>query len=257
MPRQFPDSLVTWNAAFPTVPAPISLWPCQDANGLADVIGTANLTDLNRGETYQQTGDPFGRFSVGFSNITAHIRAANSTVLNQTTGNFSVYFRFGYNGFPSNNGHVFMRKKSSSAGTNGWNVSTNASGNMLGIIDTPAAAGTTVTVLQNFWVSGSWHDVIVVYDRASTLSIYTDLGDITGSIAAHAGSSVSDATLFGFGDTNGNLNSAARVQYSYGGFFDYALSAVQVDKVLFRTPDSAIDNSLFRGCFRSVQPVRA
>ncbi len=63
------------------------------------------------------------------------------------------------------------------------------------------------------------------------LTLITDLGSASASISAHAGGSVSEGTLFGFGDTGGNLNICAEVQYTYGAFFTTAITSGQFDTI--------------------------
>lgn len=237
--RKFPASSAEWAAAFPTIAAPIGLWPLQDATpsvpttlAAADAIGSVNLTsNANGDEYYQQTGDPYGRYSVYLEDLGSTLRAVSSSSLDQTTGDFSVLFRTKSVGSPIS-GQRFARKKSISASTNGWAVQyLSNSGHLSLIFDTPAATESTSNIAVNH-ADGSWHDVLAIINRTGALlTLISDLGSTSVSISAHAGSSVSEATRFGLGDTEGNLNICARVQYSYFAFFGYALTSGQFDTI--------------------------
>lgn len=230
--RQFPGTLGAWNSAFPSVTAPTNLWPMQDATpgsptvlAVDDTIGSVDLTSNTNGdEYYQQTGDPYGRYGVYLEDLGSHLRAAATGSLDQTTGSFSVLYRFKSVGAPAS-GHYFARKKSITSNTNGWSTSTNSSGNMIANLDSPASTAVAATVALNFF-DGLYHDVLAVIDRTGALlSLFTDLGNASASISAHAGGSLTNAIKFGFGDTDGNLNACARVQYTYAAFFNYALTS--------------------------------
>lgn len=230
--RSFPETLSTWNGAFPSVTAPLSLWPLQDSfYPVADAIGAVPLTAAsNTGiatKEFQATGDPYGRYSVNFTGIACHLRASSSASYDQTTGSFSALFRFKSTGAAAS-GHYFARKKSLSASTNGWAVAYQSANGFLRLqFDSPSSSQTNIDVNLNF-ADGQYHDVLAVVDRtANEARLHTDLGSTTVSIAAHAGGSLTNTQLFGLGDTQGNLNAAARVQYSYFAFFGYAVTSTQ------------------------------
>ncbi len=231
--RQFPESLSAWNAAFPSVTAPVSLWPFQDATPSApttlavdDTIGSCDLTSNSNGdERYHQTGDPYGRYGVLLEDLGSHLRAASTSTYDQTTGSFSCFFRFVAVASPAS-GHWFCRKKTVTANSNGWGVVwAGANGYLLLVLDTPSSTESQASVALSH-ADGNYHDVLAVVDRTNNeIRLTTDLGSTTTSIAAHAGGSLTTSAYFGFGDTQGNFNAAAQVVYTYGAFFNYALTS--------------------------------
>lgn len=56
--RQFPASAAEWASKFPSLPAPLAIWICQEgASPLDDKIGTKDMVQ-NQALLYQRSGDP-------------------------------------------------------------------------------------------------------------------------------------------------------------------------------------------------------
>lgn len=214
---RLPATAAEWVATFPAIATPTNLWPLQESGStFGDAIGGKDLTGT--ATTAQVTGDPLSRYAVEFQNATsARLRPASTADLDLTTNNFTLFFRFKVAAAESPaSGHHLARKRSSSAGTDGWALKfAGSGGNLVLAFDSPAAAQTTGTAALSV-DDGQWHFAMVVIDRTGgNMYIYTDLETTITSISAHAGGSLTNATFFGFGDTNGNLNASAIIDYSY------------------------------------------
>ncbi len=214
-------SAAEFASIFPGIPVPTSIWPMQDAAlPLVDTVAALNLNTGNASgaELMQQSNETLaGRYSMAFDGIASHVRGTATTVLDLTTGNFAVFWRFKVNATETPaGGHFFVRKKSSSAGTNGWAVKFNGSNGYLeAILDSSSSTEVSALISVNH-DDGAWHYAMAVVNRtAATLELYSDLGSASVSIAAHAGASLTNATYFGLGDTNGNFNAAVIADYSY------------------------------------------
>lgn len=220
--RRFPASSAEWSAVFPSVVVPTSLWPCQDATlPMVDTIAAKNLASGNAsGDEYAARtdgADPFGRLAIFLEDVASHLRSNTTDFDVGPTTDISGFFRFKSAGTPATGGRRFFVKKSTTASTAGWCTQwANASGHLELRFDTSAAADSTAIVAVNFH-DGNWHDVLFAIDRTNAeIRLYTDLGNATTSISAHGATTASNATNFGIGDVNGNLNNCAQAYYSYG-----------------------------------------
>jgi Concanavalin A-like lectin/glucanases superfamily len=210
-----PDDAAEWAVTFPTIATPSSIWPCQDtALPLVDTVAGVNLSSGNAsGDEYVlQSADPLGRFSSYLEDTASHLRSATTDYDLNAVTSFSAFIRFKFSTTPAS-GQCLLRKKSSTANTDGYSLGTNSSGHLTITVDTPGASASTATIAVNH-NDGDFHNIIFVIDRAGTmLYLYTDLGSASTTLTGHT--TLTNAQFFGIGDTQGNLTACARGYYSY------------------------------------------
>lgn len=225
--RHFPEDAAEWAVQIPGVPVPSSLWPCQDATiPMVDTIGSVDLASGNGSgdELAQVAGDPLGRDSIHLEDTASHLRSNTTDYDLDASTSFSIFKRFQIIG---GLGRYLFRKASinlGAAATYGWFCRVSATGQIELKLHSPVGTAVTVTLAVNH-SDGAFHDLAIVINRAdSTISILSDLGTASASIAGHT--TLTNGQFFGIGDTQGNLNHCVQAKYSYAAaWLGTALSA--------------------------------
>ena len=199
--RTFPASSAAWSAAFPSITVPTSLWPCQETSGtVVDVITGNNLTAQGAGGSYANAGDPFGRTALGLTATNSRFQAANTTILDVTTGSISIFVRC-YSPSGANAGAIVEKRAGDGGNDPGYQVIIN-SGEEIGFSVDGADAGIRTAEITGVNQADKWVDVMGVVDSGGgNIHCYTPHSNDTEPLAGTG--SLTNSLAFCFGDPSG------------------------------------------------------
>lgn len=235
--RQFPTSTAAWSAAFPTVPVPIAIIPCQDsASPIQETVADKDLTQ-NQTILYAQSGDPLGRSSIVFDTIstTEFAAMADASFGNVATGgNRFVYFRFAQ---AVSAAARSILGKGDAAATTRWGARTLAAGNL----NLRAGDGTNSLDLNSTgtYTDGTYYDVIMGLDLVANVGrIITATENTSGALPAGLittidGSGLAPTAAFRLGACLG-VATGQNLALSYVAIFDDVLTQAHLTTI--RTP---------------------
>lgn len=199
--RRFPISAAAWSVQLSAAPTPDNIWVMQEASlNLVDSVGGKDFTSSVATVNFHVTGDPLRAFGAQTASNTGYFgTAAPTTDFDITNKSHTWFLRLKLGN--ALNSRILIGKKATAAGSNGWRLGTNSSGNLVALVDSPGAAATTFATASNH-NDGNYHDVMLVIDRDTfnEMDVYSDLD--TSSITLGAHTTFTNAVAFGIGDGN-------------------------------------------------------
>lgn len=235
--RVFPASTAAWSAAFPSVPVPIAIIPCDDAaSPIQETVADKDLTQ-NQALLYAQSGDPLGRRSIVFDTVatTEWAGMADAAFGNiPVGGNRFVYFRFAQ---PVSGAARSILGKGDAAATTRWGARTLAAGNL----NLRAGDGTNSLDLNStgLYTDGTYYDAVMGLDLVANVGrIITPTENTSGALPAGLittidGSGLAPTAAFRLGACLG-VAAALSLAISYVAIFDDVLTQAHLTTI--RTP---------------------
>jgi hypothetical protein len=210
---RYPSNAAEWLSYFPGITTPSSIWTLQEASGtLADAIGGITLTSVSS-VSYRQTGDPSGRYSVSFDNVSARFSAASNATydLNASTS-LTALFRAYIPATAAAGG--FIGKRQASVNLEGYAVNMIATSSYLTAFCDPGAAAQATATVSVAADTATYIDVMIVIDRGSnTVKQYSPFGTASASIAAIG--TLTNTGVFSLGAMSGAASAIVGTKMSY------------------------------------------
>lgn len=243
--RYFPTTLAAFTTRYPSLPAPLAIWPLQEgASPLDDGIGTkdfvANGAAVNL--AYAQAGDPEptpaprGALQFGTAATTEWVGVSSDTAFGNipVAGTRFLLVRFRA---PDNAGTARSIAGKGSA-TVRWGLNLVAT---TGVLNAVCGDGTNTVNLPSVsaYDDGAYHDVAFGVDGGgSTLKVVTESENLSAALGAGLAATIAGA---GLSPTNSmrlgamlGLSPVASLQISYAALFDAVFSAAHM--TAWRTP---------------------
>ena len=232
--RQFPTSQAAWAAAFPTLPVPIAIIPCQDTSSpIQETVADKDLTE-NQALLYAQAGDPLGRLSLGFDTTSVNEWAgmADSTFGDVAVGGHRfVYFRFAHPATAA--ARTFLGKGDSAVNTR-WGCRITSAGLLnFRVGDGPNSIDLNTV---NSYADGAYYDCLMGIDstadvgRVITLTENVSVGLGAGLISTINTVGIAPTAAFRLGACLG-VAAIVGMRLSYVAMFDDVLTQAHLTTI--------------------------